>query len=63
MASRLGVRLLISAQVVISQFMDSSPALGSALTVQSLLGIVSLSLSVSPPLAPYLSLKINKNKL
>ena len=42
---RLSVRLLISAQVMISQFMRSSPASGSALTVWSLLGILSPSLS------------------
>ena len=46
--------------------MGSSPALGSALTVQSLLGMLSLSLSLSlsvPPLftgTHALSLKINK---
>ena len=46
------VKLLTSAQVMISRFMSSSPESGSVLTVQSLLGILSLSLS--------LSLKINK---
>ena len=48
--SRLSVRLLISAQVSISQFVGSSPASGSALTVWSLLGILSLSLPPTPPL-------------
>ena len=50
--SRLGVQLLILAQVLISQFMGSSPAWsptsGSVLTVWSLLGIFSLPLSASP---------------
>ena len=41
--SQLIVWLLISAQVIISQFRSSSPALGSALAVLSLLGILSLS--------------------
>ena len=48
--SWLSVRLLISPQVMISQFVGLSLALGSALTAQSLLGILS----------PCLSLKINK---
>ncbi|VFV44138.1 Hypothetical predicted protein [Lynx pardinus] len=46
----------ISAQVVISQFVGWSPTLGYALTVWSLLGILSLSPSLSlffcPSLAP-----------
>ena len=60
--SRVSVRLLILAQVMISQFMSSSPTSGSALTVQTLLWILSLSpsLSVPPPLTCVLSLKINK---
>ena len=41
------VQPLISTQNVISQFMGSSPTLGSILTVQRLLGILSLSLSLS----------------
>ena len=41
--SGLSVELLASAQVVISWFVSSSPALGSALAVQNLLGILSLS--------------------
>ena len=55
------VKRLTSPQVMISQFMESSPALGSALTMRSLLGILSPSLSASPPHALFpLSLKINK---
>ena len=41
--SQLSVLLLVSAQVMISWFMSSSPASGSALTAQSRLGILSLS--------------------
>ena len=47
--SRLSIQLLIlliSAQV--SQFMGSSPVLGSALAAQSLLGILFPSLSAPP---------------
>ena len=53
--SRLSVRLLISAQVMISQFVSSSPASGSVLMVQSLLGILSLPLSAPPLLVLCLS--------
>ena len=42
--SWLDIRLLISAQVMISQFLGLSPTLGSALAVWSLLGILPLSL-------------------
>ena len=42
---RLSVQLLILAQVMISWFMRSSPALGSALPARSLLGMHILSLS------------------
>ena len=60
--SRLSIQLLISAQVMILQFMGSSPTLGSALTAENLLGI--LSLSATPPCIHMhvrsLSLKINK---
>ena len=45
--SQLSVRLLISAQVRISQFLGSSPASGSVLTARSLLGILP-SLCSSP---------------
>ena len=63
--SRLGIQLLISAQVAISLFREFKPQVGlCALTLRSLLGIPSLSLSLSLPL-PHshtlsLSLKINK---
>ena len=46
--SRLSVQLLVLAQIITSQLVEASPALGSALTAQSLLGI--LSLSAPPPL-------------
>ena len=45
--SRLSIRLLISAQVMISRFLRSSPVLGSVLTAWSLLRIFSLPLSLS----------------
>ena len=54
-------RLLISIQVIISWIVSSDPKVGSALTKQNLLGILScLSLCLSPTLAR--SLKINKLK-
>ena len=43
--NQLSIHLLISAQVMISQFVSSSPKSGFALTVRRLLGILSLSLS------------------
>ena len=43
------VRLLVSAQVMISQFVGLSPMWGSALTAWSLLGIFSLPLSLTLP--------------
>ena len=52
----------VSAQVMISQFVSSSPALGSLLTVKSLLGILSLSLpllSLSVSLSTQIHLKKN----
>ena len=55
--SRLSIQLLIlliSAQV--SRFMGSSHVLGSALAAQSLLGILSLPLSLSLPCSHLLSL-------
>ena len=61
--SRLSVRLLVLAQVVISWFTSSSPALASALAVQSLLGILSLSLCPSPASSLSLSHSQNVNKL
>ena len=57
--SRLSVRLLTSARVMILQFVSSIPASGSV-PAKSLLGILSLLLSASPLLV--LSLKINKLK-
>ena len=64
--SGLNIQLLVSAQVVISQFMGSSPASGSVPTAWSLLGILSLPPSLSVSLCPSPShvftpsLKINK---
>ena len=63
--SLLSLRLLISAQVMISWLVGSSPTSGSVLTAWSLLGI-SLSPSLPLPLlflslCPSLSLKINKH--
>ena len=52
-----------SAQVMISQFMSSSPASGSVLTAESLepdSGSVSPSLSAPPRLALYLSLSLSQ---
>ena len=46
--------------VMISRFMTLSPVLGSALTAWSLLGILSLPLSLSLSLCPCLSLSQNK---
>ena len=40
--AQLSVPLVISAQVMISEFIGLSPMLGSALTAQRLLGILSL---------------------
>ena len=54
----LSIRLLVSAQVVISRFMSSSPAWGSELMVQSLLGFLSPSPSAPSPLG--LSLPLSK---
>ena len=53
----------LSAPVMISQFLTSSPTLGSALTVQSLLGILSLSLCPSPACACTVALALKMNKL
>ena len=63
--SGLNVQLLISAQVVISQLMRSSPASGSVLTVEPASDSVSPAISAPPQLALSLSLflcqKINKH--
>ena len=55
----VSVRLLISAQVMISRFVGSSPASSSPLTVQSLLGIFPPSPSGPPVPSFSLSLKMN----
>ena len=55
--SRLSVPLLTSTQVMMSWFVSSSPTLGSVLSAQSLLGILSPAVTVPPPLALSLSLK------
>ena len=55
--SWLSVRLLVSAWVMISWFVGSSPVLGSTLTAWSLSGILFLPLSLS--LSSALFLKIN----
>ena len=59
--SQLSFWLLTSAQVTISWSVSSSPSLDSALTVWSLLGILSLPLSLPLPdlCTCSLSLKIN----
>ena len=54
------IRLLVSIDVTISQFVGSSPMSGSELILQSLLGI--LSLPLSPSLSLSVSHKINKLK-
>ena len=53
--------VLVSAQVMISQFMSSIPTLGSKLTVRSLLRIPFLSPSLSAP--PVCALSQNKLNL
>ena len=62
--SWLSVQLLVSAQVMIIKFMRLSPALGSVLAARSLLGILSLPLSVSlcPSAARVLSLSLKIDK-
>ena len=58
--SQLNVQLLISAQVMISRLMGSSPASGSSLAVQNLLGILSLC---SPSVPPSLILSLSQTQL
>ena len=61
LGSSVGVQLLISAQVMVSRFVRSSPASGSMLTAWSLLGILSVPLSLCPSLARiFLFLSQNK---
>ena len=58
--SQLSIQLFILAQVMISRFMRSIPASGSAPTVRSLLGILSLlALSAPPLLVVSLSLSVS----
>ena len=57
--SQLSIELLVLAQVMISWFMRSSPTLGSVLTLQSLLGIPSLSLSLLLPCLQSVSQEVN----
>ena len=61
--SWLSIRLLVSAQVMISWFMRSSPTSGSALTAWNLPGILSLPHFLTPLHALSLSLKINFKKI
>ena len=61
--SQLSVQLLVSAHIMISWLLKSSPVLGSLLSVQILLGILSPFLSAIPLLALSLSLKINFKKV
>ena len=60
----LSVRLLPSAQVMFSRFVGSSPEWDSALTVVSLLGILSLSpsLSAPPPLVRVKAVSLSLSK-
>ena len=51
------------AQVMISQFVGSSPVSGSVLTARSLLGILSPSLFALLPLALPIFCKINNKKI
>ena len=61
--SWLSIWLLVLAQGMISQFVSSSPTLGTMLTAQSLPGILSLPLSLPLPCLLCLSLsKINLKK-
>ena len=55
--------LLLLVQVITSRFASSSPALGSAWSVQSLLGILAFSSFSAPPqLVLFISLKMSKLK-
>ena len=60
---QLSIQLSISAQVMLSRFVESSPASGSALTLWSMLGISSLPLSLFPSSIHTLSVsKLKKKK-
>ena len=61
--SGLHVRLLVSAQVMISQFVSLSPTSGSVLTARGLPVVLSLPLSLCPSPAHSLSLSLKINKL
>ena len=56
---RLNIQRLVSAQVTISWFARSSPVSGSAPTVWSLLGILSLPLSAPPPIVRACTLSLS----
>ena len=58
----MSVQLLISAQLMISQFVGSSPASASMFKVQSLVGILFLLSLLLPAHSHTPSLKINKLK-
>ena len=57
--SQLSVGLLVSARVMVSWFVSSSPTLGSMLTVWSLLGTLSFPLSLCSSPSVGLPIKIN----
>ena len=59
----VSIRPLILAEVTISQFMSWSPVSGSALTNQSLLEILSLSLSLPLPHLHTCTHALSQNKL
>ena len=59
---QLSIQLSVSAQVVISQLVGSSPTRGSVLPVRSLLGILSLPLSLCSSLVHTRSLSLSQNK-
>ena len=60
--SRLSIQLLVSAQVMLSQFVRLSPKSGSVLTAQSLLGILSFSLCLSLCSSPIYMCSLSQNK-
>ena len=57
--SQLSVQLVVSSQVIISQFVSLSPASSSTLAKQTLLGILSLPLSLPLPCSFCLSLSLS----
>ena len=60
--SPLGIPLLMSVQVTIAGFLRSSPTSGSVLTAWSLLGTLSLSLSLSAPPPSLFFFSLSQNK-